>query len=112
MGDKERTYSQGEEKETESTETFNKDIKEELDAKLEKKFAFTAIMVAGLEKKLALGKTTESGAEKRRRDMDDSGSAGCESHDCSPERGKTKTATGGKHAAKHHAHNPPAPIRL
>ena len=37
MWDKERTYSQGEEKETESTETFNKDIIEELHAKWENK---------------------------------------------------------------------------
>ena len=36
MGDEERTYSQGIEQETESTEAFSKDITEKLDAKWKK----------------------------------------------------------------------------
>ena len=56
---------------------------------MEEKFDFIATMVTGLEKKLARGKNTESGAGKRKRAMEDSGSMGCESCNHSRERKKT-----------------------
>lgn len=57
---------------------------------MEEKFDFIATTVTGLEKKLARGKNTESGAGKRKRAMEDSGSMGYESCNHSREREKNR----------------------